>query len=319
MAYALPSGAPLLTVEGASGGDRFGAALCGTTDLDLDGRDDFAVGAPFDDGPGGSNAGTVTVHAGIDGSIISASYGTGPGHRLGESLVILGDADGDALPELAAGAPSRAGSPAMEAGSVVVFAAITGLTLTTLEGSLAGEHFGASLAVPGDIDGDAWPDLVAGAPDATGAAGIGCGRAAAWDLQEPGPLWSVEGSQAGAQLGGALARAGDADGDVVGDVVVGARTYDGGAGMDSGYVAVLSGPTGSVLFDVEGSSPFEQLGFAVGGGGDLDDDGRPDVLAGAPLFGGGGAFQAGRVVALRLDPPADASWTPTPSDRCRRW
>jgi hypothetical protein len=302
-AFALPSGAPLLTVDGAAGGDRFGAAICSVSDIDLDGRDDFAVGAPFHDGPGGNNSGVVRVCSGIDGSTIALGFGGSSGDRLGESLSTVGDLDGDGLPEIAAGAPFAGGLAGIEAGRVVVIGAISGLPFTTLEGSQAGEHFGASLAAPGDLDGDAWPDLVIGAPDAAGLAGTGCGRVSAFELQEPGPLWSVEGSQAGEQFGGALAQAGDPDGDVVGDVVVGARAHDGAAGLDSGLVAVLSGGAGSVLFAVEGSSAFEQLGFAVGGGVDLDDDGRPEALAGAPLFDATGAPQAGRLVALRLDPP----------------
>lgn len=85
-------------------------------------------------------------------------------------------------------------------------------------------------------------------------------------------------------FGHALAIVGDLDADGADDFVVGAPLYLGGGGM----IRVISGatltPIGQDLLGVG------HLGESVAAAGDLNADGVPDVLAGAPYEGAGAAY-----------------------------
>src|SRR5688572_8299029 len=81
---------------------------------------------------------------------------------------------------------------------------------------------------------------------------------------------------------------GDVDGDRVRDIVTSAPTY-GAAGQPtgSGRVYVYSGRSGKLLWQYTGE-PGENVGIGLEGAGDVNRDGVPDVVAGAP--GSGRAF-----------------------------
>lgn len=95
-------------------------------------------------------------------------------------------------------------------------------------------------------------------------------------------LFSHPGSQAGHRHGFAVGGVGDLNKDGWGDYIVG---VPGAAdkGRDSGKALVLSGRDGTLLFEVVGEGAGDQLGWSVGGAGDTNKDGVPDVVVGAPF------------------------------------
>jgi hypothetical protein len=222
-----------------------------------------------------------------------------PADRLGAAVAAAGDLDGDGRPDLIVGAP-RAGVPPVDApvpGEARVYSGADGRLLRVLAPPPGAAWAGTSVAGAGDVDGDGTPDVLVGAPLGSGPGGPAPGGAAGIALLHSGSDGSVlrvlEGDAAGDRLGEAVCGPGDLNGDGVPDLVVGAPHASTG-GTRAGFVRAHSGADGTTLFELYGD-PWDFLGSAVAACGDVDGDGTPDLVVGAPLsddgaFNGGSAY-----------------------------
>ncbi len=107
--------------------DAFGQGAANVGDVDLDGVDDFAVGAPQDDIGAVSDRGSVVLFSGATRT--ARCTATDPeglaNNYLGWSVAGVGDLDHDGRPDFAAGAIYDDVASAYNAGSVVVFSGAT--------------------------------------------------------------------------------------------------------------------------------------------------------------------------------------------------
>jgi hypothetical protein len=252
---------------------RFGRAVGGGADVDGDGHPDVIVG-----GCNTSVAGLVRVFSGSTGAVLFELTSSDPTEQFGASVCILGDVDGDGHADFAVGAPEWSGGP-IAAGQVRVFSGADASLLFTLTGDSQADRIGYSLATAGDVDGDGFPDLIAGAPDSS-TSGAHAGLARVYSGRTGAILYTFYGSSAGDGLGIAVAGAGDVDGDGHADLIVGAWEI-GGSASQLGYARIFSGSSGSILHEFHGDGHLDHFGVSVAGIGDFDGDGLPDVAVGA--------------------------------------
>lgn len=120
-------------------------------------------------------------------------------------------------------------------------------------------------------------------------------------------LHEFVGEAAGDQFGWIGRNAGDCDGDCVNEVLLSAPSRANG-GPWAGRIYVYSGKSGNLLFAHDGQ-PGDQLGIGIERAGDVNKDGRADVIAGAPGANGGrgqALVFSGKDGALLLTLPGEA-------------
>lgn len=261
--------------------EDFGVSLAGVGDVDGDGAPDLAVGTPGRTRNGGFSpplAGSATVFfLNPDGTPraaqrLATDAGLPSGEavpdflRFGETLAPLGDMDGDGTPDLAIGAPSYA------------FRVEGAVYLVTLSAD------GTAKTLAPISRGDA------GVPQATRLSTFGKSLAAPGDLDGDGTRDLLVGTPAGETLVGRA--------DVLflnPDATVRAtRVLDDDAGLPAStdLANQLTGNT---------SPAAPAFGASLAALGDLDGDGAPDWLVGAPLDfdDADGSYSGGRLAIRR--------------------
>ncbi|MCB9832338.1 MAG: S8 family serine peptidase [Planctomycetes bacterium] len=210
--------------------------------------------------------------------------------RQGAAVVLVGDVDGDGRPEFAIGAPEHDGVAGVDCGRVELRSGRSGAILWAIEGTEAGERFGAALAAPGDLDGDGLPDLAIGAPAATVMGMVDAGRVVIHSGGDGSFIRDLPGGAAAEAFGAALAAMGDLNGNGFGDLAIGAPGAIVGMTAAVGRVAILDGQNGATIGAASGNETAgeREFGFALARTADHDNDGLADLLVGAPgsLYGG---------------------------------
>jgi hypothetical protein len=277
----------------------FGATVRSVPDADGDGLADVLIGAP--DGDAGTvyffSSDTFAASDSLTAADADAVWtGTADGDELGRGIATFEDLNSDGYGDMVLGAPGydndsgRAwtvlGSGAFSATPTSVASAAR----TTIEHPATNSRFG-NAAVGGDFDGDGTMDVAIGAPRAVTRAGkvyvltysdvVGGGTVTATNTSHV--------THTGTDIDGYAATvvaAGDVDADGTTDLFLGGPGNDDG-GADSGAAwMVVSGLTGDrALANADatlyGGAPDDGMGTAIGVG-DVDSDGRADLVYGVP-------------------------------------
>ncbi len=274
------------TFTGEVPGDQLGTSLAGVGDWNLDGCDDFIVGARY-----AGQWGRAYVYSGKDHALLQTMDGPSSGRNFGFSVSGAGDVDGDGRGDAIVGAPDGVS----DVSRAYVISSASGQVVLQLDRISSFDAFGWSVDGAGDLDGDSRADLIVGAHDADVGGIHRAGAAYAFSGATGLELFRIEGASPDEFVGRSVAGADDFDGDGVPEVIVGALYANSG---NTGSVFVLSGATGALLRRHDGTYWWEGFGNSVGATGDLDGDGVGDLIIGAPYSRASGLAGSGRALVF---------------------
>ena len=252
--------------NGEAAGDQFGWTARKVGDIDGDHVIDFVTTAPTFN----RSAGKVYVYSSRSGELIHAVTG-GPGFRLGNSAVGLGDVNGDDIPDFIAGAPGAAGK-----GAAIVYSGKDASVIHRVNGETPGGQFGYEVSEVGDFDGDGVPDFFVGEMAGNGQA-VKSGRGVVYSGRTAERLIELPGEESGDCFGNAAAAAQVGENEFL--LAIGAQNAGEG---DRGrvYVYSIKQAQANLKFTIDSDRNGVNLGqMFIAFPGDLDRDGTPDVYA----------------------------------------
>ena len=290
-----------VVLTGLVAGDQFGISVSSAGDVNADGFSDVIIGANLNDG-GASNAGRAYIFFGGSSMNNVADIiltGVAASDNFGISVSTAGDVNGDGFSDVIVGANlNDAGGTS--AGRAYIFlggSSMNNVADIILTGVAASDNFGISVSTAGDVNGDGYSDVIAGATG-NDAGGSNAGRAYVYfggstmnDVADV--LLTGEAVSDGAGI--SVSTAGDVNGDGFSDVIVGANLNDAGGSSAGRAYVYFGGNAMNNVADVilTGVAASDQFGNSVSTAGDVNGDGYSDVIVGA-IFNDAGGSNAGR-------------------------
>ncbi|MFQ6060740.1 MAG: integrin alpha, partial [Thermoplasmata archaeon] len=279
-------------------GAQFGYAVACAGDVNNDGFDDVIVGAPYWDSVANTDVGKAYVFHGTSSGLeaTDAWNATGEGQagaQFGYSVSTAGDVNGDSFDDVIIGAPffddNLNGFP--DVGKAYLYTgSASGLGSTFIWDDWgddeSGAGFGYSVSGGGNVNGDAYDDIIVGGPYTNGP-GTRRGAAFLYRGSPTGPSpsydWNAYGASDSAYYGYSVSFLGSVIPATYDDVVIGIPRYLSGTTVGAAEVRRGNGVTlGGVLWRKTGDSSGSYFGASVAGAGDVNNDGRDDIIVGIP-------------------------------------
>lgn len=213
--------------------------------------------------------------------------------RLGASVAVMDDLDGDGVADLLVGAPNFNPIGRTTKGSVFLYSGQTGELLHRFDGEVDFDNFGAEVANAGDVNGDGTADLLIAAPQAENAFGVQqVGIVHVYSGVTLKRIYRLTGDLYQGRFGSSMAGIGDIDADGFDDFLIGQPGNPFGA---DGSAFVFSGATGQVMRHYPPAITRAQTGFDVASAGDIDADGTLDYMIGSPYYSVSGQGLSGLI------------------------
>lgn len=260
----------------------------------------------------------------------SAVSGAGDVNGDGYDDVVVGVAGYD---DTGLNWPGTAANPYREGAALIFHGGPGGIARPSvpdarIEGAKLQSAMGSDVSGAGDVNRDGYDDVVIGAQfypagdplllSQEGAAFVFHGSATgitATSARDANRAYI--GAQVGEHLGWAVSDVGDTDSDGYADIMIGARKFPGAIPEDGAFngtrwlggegIAYLlrggsAGITAASLADapatVRSGQEGGSAGYSVGGGGDVNADGRADTVVGVPGWSGGHSREGAAFVSL---------------------
>jgi len=316
---------------------RFGSRIGRAGDVTGDGVPDIIIGASSSDVPAGcgdatpvptgcrKDQGQAYVFNGASGALVRrlelpAADQTGTScsancGQLGIAVQSPGDTNRDGVPDQLVDAGNFGG-----VGRMYLFSGKDGSVLLRIDDPIPEQaaFFGFQDAAPnspGDVNGDGVPDLYAHGFQQDGPTGIkDQGRAWVFSGTDGRLIYTIDDPTPteGGTFGFSLSKT-DYNKDATPDLYIGQAPH--GGGDENGGTYVFDGRDASLLKALEVPVADRQdgmggpsLGFSSAAPGDLNGDGEPDYLGGAPFYDEFGNADNGRIYAfISTAPPAVGS------------
>ncbi len=265
---------PILTFESPNGGEYFGMQVAGNGDFDGDGKLDYAISAPY--------SGTVYVYSGKDSSLITTLRDTG---QFGWGLAFLKDVNGDNRDEIVGSnygilsVHSWDGNQAQLLYHCEKPPASVGMGNYWIDGTR-------------DFNNDGKNDIMASADPA--------GKAFMFSGVDGSLIRTFTGDGNGGRFG-PCEPVDDINGDDVADLVIAARQSS-GVEQQAGKMFVYSGADGELLQTMTWTVPNDHFGSNHSALGDIDNDGRLDLVVGVE---GPSSEHKGMLMLIYADPDCE--------------
>lgn len=291
-------------------------------DIDGDGLDDFMIGEPLYEGSSGTPNGRVYLIKGASvtstGPVSIPSIDVadiifeGPTYgQLGHAVRNVGDVNGLGLPDILMGASNASGGRGEaylfygeDLGSGSSFdAEVDAAVEFTAESP--GDELGLRVGTSGDVDGDGLTDILVAAPSNDIGSESRAGRVylmlstSLTGTSHPMGVdsdWLFNGGNSNDLAGHSLDMVGDIDKDGYAEFMIAAKGDD-SYGSNSGMVYVMNGAElpifrtvalGDAWYKIGGETAGDRAGHDVSFAGDVDSDGRGDMLISAYANDAGG-------------------------------
>ena len=272
----------LFTIPIPVGAGAFGHSVASAGDINGDHIPDLIIGAYNASPDGRAGAGSVYVYSGATPhELLFQLDGVAEHDSFGYSVASAGDVDGVGTPEVIVGAYYADPGGLASAGSAYVYSGATHALLFQVNGEAADYDLGCSVAGVGDLNHDGYDEVIIGAERADPGGLANAGSAYVYSGATHELLFEIEGFYRNDYLGYSVSGAGDVDGDGTLDIIVGANTADVNGLDNSGAVYIYSGATHELLFQINGAADSDWLGASVSSAGDINGDGKAEVIISA--------------------------------------
>jgi hypothetical protein len=269
-----------------------GVALEG--DINNDGYNDLFISSKMYDNPE-ENEGKVWMFWGSADGPVGPVWSWEPnqsGTIAGFPVNYAGDVNGDGYDDVVIGANNYTNTLNRQGMAVGFYGGADGLAESpdwATYGENKKDYFGHWVDGAGDVNGDGYDDVIVSAilferDSLLGSEGAAYVFLGGTDGIATDYIWRDEGNLMNTQFGYCVSSAGDVNGDGYDEIIVGSKYWENTAfkeGSAAVYWGSPSGPEPDYCFFAEGQQDSAYLGRHVDGGGDFNNDGYADFLAGA--------------------------------------